>query len=179
MNLKIRYNADNFAELLCPFCRQWYYYENVLNAYDYTTQPMLWCECGALAFLEGEMNIDKEFIEPVKHPHQIDVTEIPIIKIDRILNCDLLKYKCDRQLSGEEVRDFISKDFNTECMKKYGIVDTFDNYTVSNVENINFNLGYVLDGYNLDDCHCLNLDHDGIYIFAIATDGRKFCFWGD
>lgn len=168
MNLKVRH-CDN-TELLCPFCRKWYEYEKILVVNDYTTHPMIWCECGALSFLEGTLDVFENLHE---------ITEIPMIKIDRILNIDLVKYKCERQLSGGEVKDFITNDFNSDTIKKYGIEIVYDNYTDSDVNNINFNLGYVLDGYNLDDCHCLNLDHDGIYIFAISTDGRKFCFWGD
>jgi hypothetical protein len=195
---------------VCPFC-------HVISAYnlecdDYVDKPMLWCGCScARCVLDLPLEFDWNTLDKVGSFDQVRqiVPDMEREQTDQIfkesdfifyrakllfilgvVNSTLSMYRSTKQLSQEEIRDFVDSGYSKEKRRELGLLEQEpdDGSYDADVDSVDMTLAIDCNSYNalepkIPYPNNYDLNHDGIFVYLTCKneDGviSHIKYWGD
>lgn len=199
-----------FLYVVCPLC---YHIGNEDDSHyqynDYVTHHMIWCEkCDARivtniaakneTFEDYQVvdyeTIPQQFRKPLKKvkkaSEDYDYVKIPLMKIHKVINFELERYKYtgehkDTEDNQTNLKRFIDSKFKDKNCG-FDLRPEKEKIIINEKSDFDFdNVGLTIDSYNAADGkkYGLDMSHDGIYVHLQCEDVNgnlcRAAYWGD
>jgi hypothetical protein len=185
---------------ICPFCNfKWtsgFEYTpddpgSMIDYGEYVTIPMLQCNnCSAHSFIDAPAEhgyADEDgTIYISKYQKSGDGYLFPLIKVQRVIDNNMLEYITDTKLTDEQVIELMKCNYNTELLNKYNITKLRPSDSIEDIvlDTNNFNISLPCNSYNVEQPEIpypkeFDPSHGGIYIKVLLEGDRIAYYWGD